>query len=259
MPGGVDIAARIANVSPCYSVNYQPCSSLPGLTRQSIPVEDGCAGKPGMTDDDGADAPHPAQSAVCAGHDPSRRRAEAGQAAALSARPRRDAAAGRFAAASAGERDRPPGAAEDPRGRAGNHGDAGSHRRSSPAAPAAQFPRALSRLCQRRHRRRGADVLPRQTRLCREAAAGRREALRLRHAADVRRHSADRASRPRRRRSRLCKTQRHRSGLSADRGACAGFAAPGDRAGAAEAAGAAGMDQPGSACAAAAFRRSARR
>ena len=71
------------------------------------------------------------------------------------------------------------------------------------------------------------------------------QALRLRHAADVRRHSADRASRPRRRRSRLCKTLRHRSGLSPDRRAGAGLAAPRDRAGAAETAGAAGMDQPG--------------
>ena len=208
--------------------------SLPGLTRQSIVLKrDGCA--------------PPAQSAVCAGHEPSRRRAEAGQAAALSAQPRRDPTAGRFAAAPAGERDRPPGAAEDSRGCSGNHGDAGSHRRSSPAAAAAQFPRALPRLCQRRHRRRGADVLPRQARLCRKAAAGRREAIRLRHAADVRRHSADRASRPRRRRSGICKTQRHRPGLSPYRGACAGFAPPGDRAGAAEAAGIARMDQPGSA------------
>ena len=192
------------------------------------------------------DAPHPAQSAVCAGHEPSRRRAEAGQAAALSARPRRDAAAGRSAAASAGQRDRPPGAAEDPRRRTGNHGDAGGHRRPPPPAAAAQFARALSRLCQRRHRRRGADLLPRQARLCRKAAAGRREALRLRHAADVRRHSADRASRPRRRRGRLCKTVRHRSGLSADRRSGARLAAPRDRAGAAKAARAARVDQPGS-------------
>ena len=116
--------------------------------------------------------------------------------------PRRDAAAGRSAAAPAGQRDRPPGAAEDPRGGAGNHGDAGSHRGPPPAAAAAQFPRALPRLCLRRYRRRGADVLPRQARLCRKAAAGRREALRFRHAADVRRHSADRASRPRRGRGR---------------------------------------------------------
>ena len=104
----------------------------------------------------------------------------------------------------------------------------------------------LSGLCQRRYRRRGADVLPRQARLCRKAAAGRREALRFRHAADVRRHPADRASRPRRRRGRICKTQRHRSGLSPDRRPGAGLAAPRDRAGAAETAGSAGMDQPGS-------------
>ena len=173
--------------------------------------------------------------------------------------PRRDAAAGRFAAAPAGQRDRPPGAAEDSRSGAGNHGDAGSHRRSSSPAAAAQFPRALPRLCQRRHRRRGADVLPRQARLCRKAAAGRREALRLRHVADVRRHSADRASRPRGGRGGICKAQRHRPGLSPDRRAGAGFAPPGDRAGAAEAAGIARMDQPGSASAAAAFRRSAKR
>ena len=185
------------------------CSSLPGLTRQSIVSRDDVDARTGSRDDctSRSDAPCPAQSAVCAGHEPSRRRAEAGQAAALSARPRRDAAAGRSAAASAGQRDRPPGAAEDPRRGAGNHGDAGSHRRPPPPAAAAQFPRALSRLCQRRHRRRGADLLPRQARLCRKAAAGRREALRLRHAADVRRHAADRASRPRRRRGRLCETQ----------------------------------------------------
>ena len=49
--------------------------------------------------------------------------------------------------------------------------------------------------------------------------------------------AADRASRPRRRRSGLCQTLRHRSGLSADRRARARLAAPRDRAGAAEAAG----------------------
>ena len=103
----------------------------------------------------------------------------------------------------------------------------------------------LSGLCQRRHRRRGADLLPRQARLCRKTAAGRREALRLRHAADVRRHPADRASRPRGGRGGFCKTLRHRSGLSADRRPGARLAAPRDRAGAAKAAGAAGMDQPG--------------
>ena len=41
--------------------------------------------------------------------------------------------------------------------------------------------RAASGLCQRRHRRRGADLFPRPARLCRETAAGRRQALRLRH------------------------------------------------------------------------------
>src|ERR1700753_1305990 len=46
-------------------------------------------------------------------------------------------------------------------------------------------PRPVSGLCQRRHGRRRADVLPRQAGLCRKAAADRREALRLRHAADV--------------------------------------------------------------------------
>ena len=39
----------------------------------------------------------------------------------------------------------------------GHHRDAGGHRRPPSAAAAAQFPRALSGLCQRRHRRRGAD------------------------------------------------------------------------------------------------------
>ena len=44
----------------------------------------------------------------------------------------------------------------------------------------------------------------------------------------------------------FAKLSRHRSGLSPDRGPRAGFAAPRDRAGAAKAAGSAGMDQPGS-------------
>src|SRR5277367_6292765 len=48
-----------------------------------------------------ADAPCSPQSAVCAGHEPSRRRSQAGQAAALFAGPRSDAAAGRSAPASA--------------------------------------------------------------------------------------------------------------------------------------------------------------
>src|SRR4030081_729333 len=46
-------------------------------------------------------------------------------------------------------------------------------------------PRALPALGERRHRRRGADVFPRQAGLCRKTAAGWREALRFRHAADV--------------------------------------------------------------------------
>ena len=47
--------------------------------------------------------------------------------------------------------------------------------------PGRNRPRAASGLCQRRHRRRGADLFPRPAGLCREAAAGRRQALRLRH------------------------------------------------------------------------------
>ena len=57
------------------------------------------------------------------------------------------------------------------------------------------------------------------------------------------------------RRSRFCKTVGHRSGLSPDRRAGAGLAAARDRAGAAKAAGVAGMDQSGSRSAAASFRR----
>ena len=97
----------------------------------------------------------------------------------------RDAAAGRSAAASAGERDRPPRAAENPRCRAGDRGHAGGHGRPASADAVAQRARAASGLCQRRHRRRRADLFPRPARLCRKAAAGRRQALRLRHRADV--------------------------------------------------------------------------
>ena len=50
----------------------------------------------------------------------------------------------------------------DPRRGGGNRGDAGSDGRPAPADAFAQRARAASGLCQRRHRRRGADLLPRR-------------------------------------------------------------------------------------------------
>src|SRR5207302_8189974 len=98
VPGRIDIAVGIDDVSPCCLHCLRKCSSWPGLSRPSTSCFDIERKKtwmpgtsPGMTAENGfksAHAPYPAQSAVCAGHEPSRRRAEAGQAAALSAGPR---------------------------------------------------------------------------------------------------------------------------------------------------------------------------
>ena len=126
-------------------------------------------------------------------------------------------------------------------------------------APGGTFARAVSGLCQRRQRRRRADLFSRPARLCREAAAGRLKALRVRHPADVRRHPADRASRPRRRRGEFRQAVGHRPGLSLDRGTGAGQPAARGGAGAAEAAEPAGMDQPGDPAPLPIFRRSRRR
>ena len=103
VPGGADIAHRRSPMSAL--VRASIASSLPDLSRPSTSCEIDVRVQPTAGhDDDELDAPRPAQSAVCAGHHPARRRAEAGQAVALSARARRDAAAGRSAAASAGQR-----------------------------------------------------------------------------------------------------------------------------------------------------------
>ena len=92
-----------------------------------------------------------------------------------------DPAARRSAVPSADRRDRPPRAAEIARGRARHGRDVKvTVDRHRPAA-ARPRPRAASDLCQRRHRRPGADLFPRAPGLSGEAAAGRREALRLRH------------------------------------------------------------------------------
>src|SRR3981081_3997612 len=56
--------------------------------------------------------------------------------------------------------------------------------RPAPPGRAGAVAGAASGLCQRRDRRRGADLFSRPARLCRKTAAGRREALRLRHRAD---------------------------------------------------------------------------
>ena len=74
-----------------------------------------------------------------------------------------------------------------------------------------------------------------------------------------RRHPADRASRPRRRRGGFRQAVGHRSGLSPDRGTGARHAAARDGAGAAEAAKPAGMDQPGDPPPLPVFRRSRKR
>ena len=154
VPGGVDIAIDDRRMSALTVPRIINCGVIAGLD----PAAAGeaiwqrlCRSRQGVDAlsmlcmrRETLHAPCSAQSVVCAGHEPCRRRAEAGQAAALSARPQRDAAAGRFAAASAGERDRPPRAAENSRRRAGNRGDAGSHRRPPPPAAAAQRPRAVS-------------------------------------------------------------------------------------------------------------------
>ncbi len=87
------------------------------------------------------------------------------------------------------------------------------------AAAAASLARALSDLCQRRHRRHHPDVLQRAPGLSRKAAAGRRASLRLRHRRALRRHAADGASRPRGVGGRPRQAAADRAGLSADRGA----------------------------------------
>ncbi len=161
-------------------------------------------------------APPRSQPPVRHADQPARHRAEAGQALCPAARTR-GAARHRPAVASAGRRHRPAGAAEAERGaaRSGRHGR--GHGRGTPRPAAEPVAGALPRAGQRRHRHADADVLSRPQGFHREAAADRRDPLRLRHCRVLRRHVADGASRPRGRREGLCRSAAGRAGLSADR------------------------------------------
>ena len=92
----------------------------------------------------------------------------------------------------------------------------GAHR-PPPAAAARQQAHPVSRVRPRRHRRDRPHLLPREGRLAREDAAGRRDALRQRRGRVVQRPADDGPSRPHRRRGRFRQPAADRAGLSDDR------------------------------------------
>ena len=99
--------------------------------------------------------------AVRRAHEPAGRRAEARQAFAPAARPRRRRAPDRSAVPPADRHDRPPRAAEAARRGARHRRHRRGDGRPPPAATAAPAARALPDLCKRRHRRPHPDLLQR--------------------------------------------------------------------------------------------------
>ena len=71
VPGGVDIAIVGARCQPHFAKKAVDCAELAGLDEANLRSFEGFP----------RDAPCSPQSAVCAGHEPSRRRSQAGQAA----------------------------------------------------------------------------------------------------------------------------------------------------------------------------------
>ncbi len=152
-------------------------------------------------------------------------------------------AASRRPSVSFARRDHRPAAPARDRARSGRRDRhlEGAHR-PAPAGAASQCAHPLPGVRTRRHRRDRLHVFPCQSRVAAEAVAGGRDALRQRPHGVVQRPAEHGASRPYRDGGRVRRHAAGRAGLPDDGGLAAQGLAEGDRVGARNSSGAAGMD-----------------